>query len=94
MPAPRQKAIIDPKQLLIIELLEADDSTRTYTVFLCRYLAVQQDGHPLVGFEFLFDPDKQESNAIIPRAPYECAFARLVVDPKRLKLVRPYVVAG
>ena len=86
-----QKAIIDPQQLLVIELLEEDGSTKEHVVFLCRYLKVL-DGkkEEVVGFEYLLDPEHQLASSV-PKSKYEHTFERLIVDPNRLKKVRVFV---
>lgn len=95
MNKPNMKIVIDPKVMLRVEITNEDgQGSKEYLTFLCRFLPVKNfEGRTVTAFELIYEPSGQGSNG--PKAPYEVAhdtIERVIVDPRRLKDVQPYIV--
>ena len=82
--------LVDPRQLLLVRFLGADEAERKLVALICAYvLAHGDDGTARVAVEIIVDSAIQK-----PIVAYYCDPQRLeryLIPPRYLREVRPYV---
>ncbi len=84
--------LIDPQRLLIVTYQDAQTPLlREVAAVTCRYVpAIDADGHRAVAVELVYDPLEPRPSSPYFRPPQE--LQQLLLDPRAIRRIRPYVV--